>query len=57
MDRYEMVENGDQHHNASFIKSVQNLKQPNKTKQKTQKYSSTSCVVKETIHRIMIILT
>lgn len=52
MDWYEMVENGDQHHNASFIKSVQNLKQPNKTKQKTQKYSSTSCVVKETIHRI-----
>lgn len=45
-----MVENGDQHHNASFIKSVQDLKQPNKTKQKTQKYSSTSCVVKETSH-------
>lgn len=52
MDRYEMVENGDQYHNASFIKSVQNLKQPNKTKQETQKYSITSCMVKETIHRI-----
>lgn len=44
MDRYEMVENGDQHHNASFIKSVQNLKQPNKTKQKKPKNTPSPAV-------------